>query len=405
MRILVAIPYRNQCQSLRLIRSLIPAEQANNFLWFRQPATPGEEQMLGQNIFNFEPFPRARLINSLAYRAKLYHTAQNVFLERRVLKAATRLREIITHYQPNVIWGLGHLQQVLVLEETFRGIDIPLHLSVHDEPVAYMKQSSHWPHWQSRLVEEAWPRLLHRANSVDSVCEGMKRHLLERYGRDSHVLMPCPRLSLTETRPPVLDGVLRVGLSSSHGLVQNIQTLINGLDRYIRAEKLQYAELLWLDGLKNTLTLPPTVRLRVFGFLNEPEAIKELERCHFLYLPYWFDKDVEVEGKTSFPSKLSMYLPACRPILFHAPESGSPTLISRKYDLGLVWSNMDENHLPILIGSMLDQMERFVELREQYLRLIGEEFNISRNQRILWSLLEEAAGCSKAMPADAVAWD
>jgi hypothetical protein len=391
LKILVAVPWRDKCQSLRLMRALIPRDRSEEVIWFREPGSPGAEALLAENPFNFEPFPRLRPLNSLAYRSGLYYFAQEMCIGRRVTEAAALLARLIARTNPDVVWGLGHVQQVAVLQEVFRHVSTPLHISVHDEPVVYMRRISGWPNRQTRMVENAWPRLLRRAHSIDSVSDGMRRYLLETYGRDSEVLMPCPRFPVSDEPVPALDGCLRVGLSGSSSLGRNIQALVNGLDRFVRERKLERAELLWVDGRTDLLRLPATVGLRVFDFMDEATAIRELQKCHFLHLPYWFDEEFEAAGTTSFPSKLSMYLPACRPILFHAPEPATPIRFSRKANLGAAWTNLEEQDLVAIIDELLEQGRNFRALREQYAGVIDEEFNISRNQERMWALLEDTA--------------
>jgi hypothetical protein len=373
------------------MRALIPPERSDAVIWFREPGSAGADALLAENPFNFEPFPRLRPLNSLAYRSGLYYFAQELCIGRRVTQAAARLAQLIARTNPDVVWGLGHVQQVAVLQEIFRHVPTPLHISVHDEPVVYMRRISGWPNRQTRMVENAWPRLLRRAHSIDSVSDGMRRYLLETYGRDSEVLMPCPRLSVFDEPVPALDGCLRVGLSGSSSLGRNIQALVNGLDRFVRDRKLERAELLWVDGRTDLLRLPETVGLRIFGFMDEAAAIRELQKCHLLHLPYWFDEEFEAAGRTSFPSKLSMYLPACRPMLFHAPEAATPVQFSRKANLGASWVNVEEQDLLPIVDELLEQGRNFGALREQYTRVVDKEFNIRRNQATMWSLLQDAA--------------
>ena len=53
------------------------------------------------------------------------------------------------------------------------------------------------------------------------------------------------------------------------------------------------------------------------------------------YLPYWFDRRYARTTQLSFPSKLSAYVAACRPILYHGPATSTPARFLSKYPVGV----------------------------------------------------------------------
>lgn len=65
--------------------------------------------------------------------------------------------------------------------------------------------------------------------------------------------------------------------------------------------------------------------IRFFGWRSQQETIEILSDCDVLYCPYWFSPQFETESRLSFPSKLTSYLAAGRPVLFHGPKYASPS--------------------------------------------------------------------------------
>jgi len=59
------------------------------------------------------------------------------------------------------------------------------------------------------------------------------------------------------------------------------------------------------------------------GYLKQTETIKSLSQCDILYCPYWFSEEKRNVVMYSFPSKLTTYLAAGRPVFFHGPKYSS----------------------------------------------------------------------------------
>jgi hypothetical protein len=56
-----------------------------------------------------------------------------------------------------------------------------------------------------------------------------------------------------------------------------------------------------------------------------------MAECDILYCPYFFDEKRKEISRTSFPSKVTTYLAAGRPILYHGPDYASPAIFLREH--------------------------------------------------------------------------
>jgi glycosyltransferase involved in cell wall biosynthesis len=68
----------------------------------------------------------------------------------------------------------------------------------------------------------------------------------------------------------------------------------------------------------------PPGRVKYLGWQAQAEALRILADCDILYCPYPFDSALAEVSRLSFPSKLTLYLAAGRPVLFHGPSFSSP---------------------------------------------------------------------------------
>lgn len=74
-------------------------------------------------------------------------------------------------------------------------------------------------------------------------------------------------------------------------------------------------------------------RISIIPWLSQEDLIKELNKCNYLYCPYFFSKDPVFKSisKLSFPSKLVTYLVSSRRLIIHAPKYSSVYKFLKKY--------------------------------------------------------------------------
>ena len=109
-------------------------------------------------------------------------------------------------------------------------------------------------------------------------------------------------------------------------------------------------------------------RIEFWGWHDQKDTIKVLADTDILYCPYWFDPKYEKETRQSFPSKLTTYLAAGRPVLCHAPEYASPLRFLARYEAGVLCKTGAADEL-------LSGLRRLVETPEYYA-------TIARNGRL-----------------------
>ena len=76
-------------------------------------------------------------------------------------------------------------------------------------------------------------------------------------------------------------------------------------------------------------------RIEFLGWHSTTDAVKILSGCDVCYVPYWFDDAFRPGVELSFPNKVSLYLAAGRPILYHGPERSTPTRFLERWPVGV----------------------------------------------------------------------
>ncbi|HEX4146991.1 MAG TPA: hypothetical protein VHY91_26070 [Pirellulales bacterium] len=395
-RILITLPWAD-CPSNILLRTLIDDAHAADVAWL----TDGEQPVTSQPFrfervaWNFQPFGTFRAANSIAFRLRLYRVAEAATYDRRVQQAADQLADIIRKVSPDALWGVATPNQIVVLDRLLERVDVPLHLTVHDDPESAAHVNSCWPHALARAADRAWPRVLKRATSIDTVSNQMRDYIRARHGRDSIVLPPTPTAPLTDSPPAALDQHLRLGISGSWcNLDDSLLAFGQGLKCAYEQRLFNELTLSWLDGQRalqhrtprEVHSLLPPDAVQFLPRLAESDAIRTLAGCHVNYLTFWYPD--KVLRQTSNPSKLRLFLPAARPIIIHGPDDCMPVQFAREHGIGVVWNNLNPTAFPGVLEQALRQLEDWPALHARYLALANEQLSVANNRALFWTTMD-----------------
>ena len=82
-------------------------------------------------------------------------------------------------------------------------------------------------------------------------------------------------------------------------------------------------------------------RIEFLGWHSTADAVRILSGTDVCYVPYWFDDAFRSGVELSFPNKVSLYMAAGRPILFHGPEHSTPTRFLERWPVGVACHSLD----------------------------------------------------------------
>ena len=221
------------------------------------------------------------------------------------------------------IWILLHGAAVAVAAHLVQNKEIPVHVTVHDDPAFGVALRSRRYLVLTPWIERCFARAISGASSVDVVSEGMSRRYRLRYGRRSlvvHRAVPGP--VLPSLRFDSMRTGLRVGVLGNTYRSKQLLLLAHAVQRASTELGLRGCVTVigqGRDAAQLRRDLGKYSEVEETGHLDEVDAISILRSCFLLYLNYPFGRRAAVFRNTSFPTKLSTYVMAARPILVHAP--------------------------------------------------------------------------------------
>jgi glycosyltransferase involved in cell wall biosynthesis len=101
--------------------------------------------------------------------------------------------------------------------------------------------------------------------------------------------------------------------------------------------------------------------IEFLGWHNQLETIRLLSETDMLYCPYWSNPVFHEEARYSFPSKLTTYLAAGRPVFFHGPAYASPARFLLEHDAAIFCHDLS----PVNIYNCIERLIRDDELYER----------------------------------------
>lgn len=124
-----------------------------------------------------------------------------------------------------------------------------------------------------------------------------------------------------------------------------------------------------LLGRKFSLSSSQASHFEYMGWHQQQEAVQLLSECDLLYCPYPFDITLKEVSRLSFPSKVSAYLAAMRPILLHGPDYAAPIKFFRENGGALLCTTLNED-------SLLTEIEKLFLQQDLYGKLCVEAQNL-----------------------------
>jgi hypothetical protein len=218
--------------------------------------------------------------------------------------------------------------------------EIPLHVTVHDDPEnALLKRSRRFRHL-SWLVEKPMRQLMTNADSIDVISRSMQEYYHKKFGVDSEVVHVC-----VDSLPGVApfagkDNELHIGHIGSIYSHNQFASFLRGVDIYARQMGLKpilklIGKQLW-SAERFARNLSPGASVCLLGEMQEEAAVQQLAGCDFVYAAYPFSDSFRVFRQTSLPTKLSTYVRAQRLIFAHTPMDSTLANVVTQFQTGIV---------------------------------------------------------------------
>jgi len=259
-------------------------------------------------------------------------------------------------------------------------LGVPLVVTVWDPPEHFSETLGLDPLSRHSLLKE-FGEVLRSAVRCSVISEEMRSYYQCKYGIDSMVLRHG---ILRKLRRPgkkwISDsGSLMIGFCGSLYAGREMEALISAL-----------SSVNWkLDNRKITLRIvTPQIYWRSVerisinnrniefrGWCSQDDAIELMTQADITYLPYWFDKRYETSVRLCFPSKLTAYLAAGRPVLYHGPNESAVVKFFSRYPVGLGCHFLEPAHILRSILRFIREGDLYSSAVEAGQKALDEELN------------------------------
>jgi len=259
-------------------------------------------------------------------------------------------REIASRMNADLYWVVAHYEGISVAGELL-AMGKPVHLTVHDEPLAMLIRSRRFPLWP--LMSLTFSRVLRSARSVDVTSTNMRDFFRLKYGVNCFALYK--HLSeLPEMNFHLSEKTVTVGHIGSlyhpdpfRKFVLACLSCATQLNRSLKIVRI---------GGSPEMDKIAGENLTAFenhGELLEADALPVLATCDFVYAMYPNGWRFRGFRRTSLPIKLSTYIQAQRPIFAHTPNDSGLAQLIEKYGVGTVCSSQSTDALQQAIQAIL----------------------------------------------------
>jgi hypothetical protein len=292
------------------------------------------------------------------------------------------------------LWIVMHGAMVHVAARLVRDGSLPVHLTIHDDPVYASTLRARRQMVLAPWVARDLTRAMKGAASIDVVGAGMADYYRRRLGVESTIVhrgvttpvMPSPEYDRSRgLRVAALGNVYEYkALARMAGAVEIASKRLNVPGCAVVMGQ--------NPGARLKAEMAGRLEVEITGHVAEPAAIEHLRGCFALYLNYPFGPFGAVLRRTSFPTKLSTYVMAARPLIVHSPADGSVApLWSDEPGYAYKWSRAgSEEGAEVLArmwadpGSLASQHESADRVRLRY-------YDPSRNRPALLGILNALA--------------
>lgn len=353
-----------------ILRSLLTPEDRERILWVTLASVNGAG---GESVLSLAPSRPRSLLQDATTRIGALRRGVQIAVE---ASGAT------------AVWVVAHGAAVRIAPALIAA-GLPVHVSVHDDPAwAYAILTRRY-FALAPLFARDLAQSLRGAQSVDVVSEPMVRRYRAKHGIEAAIVHRG--LSAHVQPAPAYDR--RIGLSvavlgSTYGL-REIGALLQGLALVGSQEQIPTSLTVigTADGARLKRLCPPSVALEVTGHVAESDGLERLREACLLYLCYPFSRRGRVLRTTSFPTKLSTYLMAARPLLLHMPIDSSVAFLADTSRYATLWPSLAPAEGSKILGSVWRDHLTHETFHDAAERLRSVHFDLARNRAVLFGLL------------------
>jgi hypothetical protein len=245
-----------------------------------------------------------------------------------------------------------------------RGLGVPLLTQIWDHPSWWLDAHRVDPLTSKRILRR-YDRTLQQSTRIAGASFVMANAYQQAYGVPAVALIGS--MAAERILPPLAASAdpsrIRIGLAGQIYSRQEWNALLAALASRDWQLHGRPVSLRYLGREHEVQGSPvPSDRLELFGYRSQVETLRLMAECDVLYCPYFFDEDRRIISRTSFPSKLTTYLAAGRPVFFHGPHDAAPAVFLREHTAGHLCHSLEPASIAESLNELLASPQRCHEL-------------------------------------------
>lgn len=264
-----------------------------------------------------------------------------------------------------MLWIVEQGQSIILQARPLaKATNLPYVIQTWDSPQWWMKANRYAEQTKAEVMAE-YGRALNEAECFIAASWIMEREFKEQYHckRSKAVVLGFQDEELPAI-PRKDKNAFVIAMAGQIYAIEEFRALLMGLNylNWAYKGKKIYLDIYapYIPHIEMPFAIPGNVRVK--GWRAQSELLVELHNADLLYCPYWFDEEVAVVSHTSFPSKLSTYLSAKRPVVVHGPSYASPVVFVKENHAGYCWEKRDGVYIANGIKKIMDDTAKNVKI-------------------------------------------
>ncbi len=292
----------------------------------------------------------------------------------------------------DMVWCVLEGQTMIRLARPVaKGLGVPLLTEVWDPPYWWLRENGVDKFTQSQVVRE-----FERAIRHSATCAAASWAMAERYQHDYGVrsipLIPSLNTSLALQPAQGLNcgKEFTIGIAGQIYASEEWMALVAALDSVnwkIEGKNIKIRIL----GRRLNVEANALMNVEFLGWATQQDTIKLMSEMDVLYCPYWFSKQFETESRLSFPSKLTTYLAAGRPVFFHGPEYASPARFLKENRAAVCCCSLQKEEIIAKLSLLLSDNNLYVNVAFKGSQAFEKYLSLSSMRQSLADFLQVSA--------------
>jgi hypothetical protein len=230
---------------------------------------------------------------------------------------------------------------------------LPLFCIVWDPPVALARYHG-WDlastNWSRRKFDSA----MKASRQAMVVSEAMVQQYERDYGVPCVIVRHAFEDHIVRAVLPTKDeSVVRIGFAGTLYDQSQMNCLIAALNLMDWVIDGRPVSIRMIGNFYRFTELNGPANIELLGWRSTEDTRRLLSQCDITYLPVSFAERFSEFARLAFPTKLSTFLAAGRPVLVHGPDVAAPVPFCRKQGFGVACTSMDAMALKDVIAELM----------------------------------------------------